>query len=167
MTNFPVQQNEEQYIDRIININRVAKVVKGGRRFSFSSVVVVGDGQGHVGVGKGKANEVPEAIRKAGERAKRDMVEVPIVDDTIPHEIMGRFGSCKVMMRPASAGTGIIAGAAVRAIFEAAGVNNVLSKIIGTTNPHNVVKATLDGLTRLTTMEEHAKKLGKRVEDLT
>ncbi len=157
---------EEEFQDRIIHINRVAKVVKGGRRFSFSAIVVVGDNNGKVGVGTGKANEVPEAIRKAGEQAKRSMVRIPIVNGTIPHEIIGRFGAAKVVLRPASPGTGIIAGGTVRAILESAGVANILSKIIGTRNPHNVSRAVLNGLENLITMEEYAKRLGKTPEEL-
>lgn len=135
--------------DRVVHISRVAKVVKGGRRFSFSALVVCGDGNGSVGYGLGKANEVPEAIKKGSQRARKHMVQVPIEDATIPHDITGLFGAAKVLLRPAGAGTGVIAGGVVRAIVELAGVHNILSKCIGTSNPHNVVKATIDGLQKL------------------
>ena len=146
-------------IDRVIHINRVAKVVKGGRRFSFSAIVVVGDKKGNVGIGLGKAGEVPEAIRKAGEQAKKTLIEVPVVNDTIPHEITGRFGSGHVVMLPAGAGTGVIAGGPVRAVMECAGVKNVLTKCVGTNNPHNVLKATMEGLRLLKTKEQYAERL--------
>jgi small subunit ribosomal protein S5 len=155
--------SEEEFIERTVHINRVAKVVKGGRRFSFSAIVVVGDGKGRVGIGKGKAAEVPEAIRKASESAKRSMVKVPIVNDTIPHEIVAKFGSSSVVLKPASAGTGIIAGGTVRAVIESAGIPNILSKIIGSRNPHNVVRATMKGLSEMMTKEQFAKRLGKDV----
>jgi len=157
---------EDEFEDRTVHINRVAKVVKGGRRFSFAAIVVVGDGKGMVGVGKGKAAEVPEAIRKGNEKARRDMVKIPIVNETIPHEIIGRYGASKVVLKPASAGTGIIAGGTVRAIIETAGIPNILSKIIGSRNPHNVVKATLNGLTNLSTKEEFARRLGKSIDEV-
>ncbi len=154
-------RTEEEFDERTIHVNRVAKVVKGGRNFSFGALVVVGDGAGNVGVGKGKAKEVPEAIRKASESAKRSMVKIPIVKETIPHEIIGRYGSARVVLRPAAPGTGIIAGGTVRAIIESAGIPNILSKIIGSRNPHNVVRATMDGLTRLVTEQQFARRLGK------
>jgi len=152
---------EGELHDRVVHLSRVAKVVKGGRRFSFSAVVVVGDGQGRVGYGLGKANEVPEAIRKGVDRAKASMMEVPILNGTIPHEVLGRYGAAKVLLRPASSGTGVIAGGAVRAVMETAGVRDILTKCIGTNNPHNVVKATFDGLSRLRTQQQIARKLGK------
>jgi small subunit ribosomal protein S5 len=147
-------------------INRVAKVVKGGRRFSFSALVVVGDQNGHVGVGHGKAKEVPEAIRKASEGAKKALIRLPLVNGTIPHDVIGNFGAGQVMLRPAGAGTGVIAGGAVRAIVEAAGVKNILTKAIGSTNPFNVVYATMDGLLQLQSASEIASGRGKTVETL-
>ena len=157
---------QDDLIEKIVFINRVAKVVKGGRRFSFSAIVVVGDGNGKVGYGLGKANQVPEAIRKGVERARKDMRRVSLTDVSIPHEIDGKFKSGKVMLKPASDGTGVIAGGAVRAVLEAAGVQNILTKCMGTHNPHNVVKATLEGLHQLRTREEIAAKRGKSVEEL-
>ncbi len=155
----------EDINDRVVYINRVAKVVKGGRRFSFSALVVVGDGKGHVGVGLGKANEVPDAIRKGNERARKSMFRVSMRDATIPHRIMGHFGAGYVMLRPASEGTGVIAGGAVRAIVEAAGIRDVLAKVIGTNNPHNVVNATIDALTRLESKEQVEARLSKSIEE--
>ena len=152
--------------DKVVFINRVAKVVKGGRRFSFSALVVVGDQNGHVGVGHGKAKEVPEAIRKASEGAKKAMIRLPLVNGTIPHNVVGNFGAGQVMLRPAGAGTGVIAGGAVRAIVEAAGVKNILTKAIGSTNPFNVVYATMDGLLQLQSASEIASGRGKTVESL-
>ena len=144
--------------DRVIHLNRVAKVVKGGRRFSFSAIVVVGDGNGSVGVGKGKANEVPEAIRKGNENARKAMVQIPIPEGTIPHEVLGRYGAGQVLLRPASPGTGVIAGGPVRAILEVAGVRDVLTKCIGTNNPHNVCKATMVALEELESPEAVARR---------
>lgn len=147
--------------DRLVYINRVAKVVKGGRRFSFSAIVVVGDGNGRVGYGLGKANEVPDAIRKAIERAKKDLVEVPVSKGTIPHEIMAKYGTSQVFMKPAREGTGVIAGRAVRAVVEVAGITNLLTKCYGSRNYHNVVKATIRGLSLLKSPETALKQRGK------
>jgi small subunit ribosomal protein S5 len=139
--------------DRVIQINRVAKVVKGGRRFSFSALVVVGDGHNKVGWGLGKANEVPEAVRKATERAKASMREIPLLKGTLPHKVIGRFGAARVLLKPAAPGTGVIAGGALRPILEVAGVRNVLTKILGTRNPHNVIKAAFEGFDQLVDLE--------------
>lgn len=155
-----LEKSEPQLVDRLIAINRVAKVVKGGRRFRFSALVVVGDGQGTIGLGLGKAREVSEAIRKAVDKAKRELVKVPVVEGTIPHEVIGEMGSTKVLLMPASPGTGVIAGATVRAVVESAGIHNVLTKIIGSANYHNVVKATINALLSLTNPEEVSKKRG-------
>jgi small subunit ribosomal protein S5 len=158
------EQNE--LAERVVHINRVAKVVKGGRRFSFSALVVVGDQDGRVGYALGKANEVPEAIRKGRDQAAKNLIEVPIVRNTIPHEALGKFGAGRVLLRPASEGTGVIAGGPVRAVMEMAGVNNILTKCLRSRNPHNVIHATFNALSQLTSPAETASRRGKSTKEL-
>ncbi len=159
-------QNPVELKEKVVSISRVAKVVKGGRTFRFSAVVVVGDENGHIGVGNGKSSEVPDAIKKAIQDAKKNLVTVPVVGTTIPHEFVGKFGSAKVILKPAAVGTGLIAGGSVRPVLELAGYKDVRSKIIGTTNPRNVVSATIQALTNMSTVETVAAKRGKKVEEI-
>jgi small subunit ribosomal protein S5 len=159
-------KEDSEFEDKVIHINRCAKVVKGGRRFSFAAIVVVGDKKGQVGVGLGKAGEVPEAIKKAGKQAKKNMMRVPLEGSTIPHEVKGHFGASQVLMKPAPEGTGIIASSAVRAILEIAGIKNILTKSLRRDNPHNVVRATLEGLKSLRRFEDIAKGRGKTVAEM-
>jgi small subunit ribosomal protein S5 len=161
-----IDPNTLQLKDQVISINRVTKVVKGGKNLSFSALVVVGDGAGHVGYGSGKAREVPAAIRKGIESAKKNLSSVNITATSIPHSVVGRYGAGKVLLKPAAEGTGVIAGGAVRAVVEAAGILNVLTKSLGTTNPHNVVKATMDALVKLRNAQEVAGSRGKAAEEL-
>ena len=159
-------EEKNELKEKVVAINRVAKVVKGGRTFRFSAVVVVGDEKGHVGVGNGKAAEVPDAIKKAIQEAKKNLVEVPIVDTTVPHEYVGTFGSAKVMLKPAAVGTGVIAGGSVRPVLELAGYKDIRTKVIGTNNPRNVVYATIEGLKNMQTLEQVAKKRDKKIDEI-
>ena len=160
------EENAVELKEKVVAINRVAKVVKGGRTFRFSALVVVGDENGHVGVGNGKAAEVPDAIKKAIEDARKNLIEVPVVETTIPHEFIGKFGSARVMLKPAPKGSGLIAGGSARAVLELAGYRDIKTKVLGTNNPRNVVYATLNGLENMRTIEQVAKKRGKKVYDI-
>lgn len=159
-------ENTSELREKVVAINRVAKVVKGGRTFRFSALVVVGDGNGHVGVGNGKAAEVPDAIKKAIDDARKNLKEVPVVGTTIPHEFIGKFGSARVMLKPAVEGSGVIAGGSARAVLELAGYKDIKTKVLGTNNPRNVVYATMNGLENMRTVEQIAKKRGKKVSDI-
>lgn len=159
-------ENTSELKEKVVAINRVAKVVKGGRTFRFSALVVVGDGNGHVGVGNGKAAEVPDAIKKAIDDARKNLKEVPVVGTTIPHEFIGKFGSARVMLKPAVEGSGVIAGGSARAVLELAGYKDIKTKVLGTNNPRNVVYATMNGLENMRTVEQIAKKRGKKVSDI-
>lgn len=164
--NFKEDKNNNGLKEKVISINRVAKVVKGGRTFRFSALVVVGDENGHVGIGKGKAAEVPDAIRKAIDNANKNLVEVPIINTTVPHEIIGEFGAGKVLLKPAEEGTGLIAGGSVRPVLELAGYKNIRTKCMGSSNPQNAVQATMQALKSLKTVEQVAKLRGKKVEEI-
>ena len=161
-----MEKQENELKEKVVAISRVAKVVKGGRNFRFSAVVVVGDENGHVGVGNGKAAEVPDAIKKAIQEAKKNLIEVPIVNTTVPHEFIGKFGSANVLLKPAAVGTGLIAGGSVRPVLELAGYQNIRTKVIGTNNPRNVVYATIEGLKSMQTAEQVAAKRGKKVSEI-
>jgi len=161
-----INPEELELVDRVAHINRVAKVVKGGRRFSFSALVVVGNSKGVVGFGLGKANEVPEAIRKGIDQAKKSLFQVPLAEGSIAYEVLGRFGAAKVLLKPASAGTGVIAGGSVRVVVESAGIENILTKCLGSRNPHNLIKATINGLRQLKTPDEISRKRGKSVAEI-
>ena len=161
-----MENQEVELKEKVVAISRVAKVVKGGRNFRFSAVVVVGDENGHVGVGNGKAAEVPDAIKKAIQEAKKNLIEVPVVNTSVPHEFIGKFGSAKVLLKPAAIGTGLIAGGSVRPVLELAGYKNIRTKVLGTNNPRNVVYATIEGLKSMQTAEEVAAKRGKKVSEI-
>ena len=161
-----MEKQENELKEKVVAISRVAKVVKGGRNVRFSAVVVVGDGNGHGGVGNGKAAEVPDAIKKASGEAKKNLIEVPIVNTTVPHEFIGKFGSANVLLKPAAVGTGLIAGGSVRPVLELAGYKNIRTKVIGTNNPRNVVYATMEGLKSMQTIEQVAAKRGKKVSEI-
>ncbi len=161
-----ISPNSLNLKDQLISINRVTKVVKGGKNMSFAALVVVGDEAGHVGFGTGKAKEVPNAIKKAVEAAKKNLIRVPLLDDTLPHQLIGHYGAGRVLLKPAEKGTGVIAGGAVRAVMQAVGIHNCRTKILGSTNPHNVIRATFDGLVRMKDPMEVARLRGKQVEDL-
>lgn len=161
-----MENNTSELKEKVVSISRVAKVVKGGRTFRFSALVVVGDGNGHVGVGNGKAAEVPDAIKKAIDDARKNLKEVPVVGTTIPHEFIGKFGSARVMLKPAVEGSGVIAGGSARAVLELAGYKDIKTKVLGTNNPRNVVYATMNGLENMRTVEQIAKKRGKKVSDI-
>lgn len=161
-----IKAGELELKEKLVYIGRVAKVVKGGRRFSFSAVSVVGDGRGHVGIGLGKANEVADSIKKSVDDARKNLIKIPIMKGTIPHEVIGKYGAAKVLLRPASAGTGLIAGGGVRAVLESAGIQDVLTKLLGSSNPHNVVKATINALTTMMDAKKAATKRGVSLQEL-
>ena len=161
-----LREREDGYKEKVVSVNKVSKTVKGGRIFKFAALVVVGDGNGHVGVGDGKAAEVPDAIKKAIQEAKKNLIEVPIVNTTVPHEFIGKFGSANVLLKPADVGTGLIAGGSVRPVLELAGYQNIRTKVIGTNNPRNVVYATMEGLKSMQTVEQVAAKRGKKVSEI-